>query len=632
MHRTQTFSVSTLQAGYCILNQITRIIKREKSIFFKGKFESTSGDAAGTWKMINSLIGRKNTKSSPPELMYDNKVFSTPVDVANCFNSYFTGIASKLECEIPLSNVDISEFMGERMSASFFVCPVSTSDVKAVIGGLRNKSNGLNSVPIFIYKSCAEVLSETIVRLFNISVSSGIFPLCLKLARVVPIYKAGGTSSPGNYRPISTLSVLSKIFEMLMYRQLVAFLISNSILSTCQFGFRKNCSTSDAVLEFVDYANNALDQKMSMVTVFLDFSKAFDTVKHSILIRKLEHVGIRGVANDWFNSYVSDRKQFVDVDGVRSDMLEIGSGVPQGSILGPVLFLLYINDMNRCSNRLKFIHFADDTTVFCSGQDINTLIDEVNEELVNICTWLYANRLSLNVDKTSFMITSDKNLHNITNMYINNVNIKIVTEAKFLGIIIDSCLTFRAHVGSVCRKMSKSIGILNRISSVVPPIAKKCIYFSLVYPYITYGIAVWGGRGISNNRRVERLMRRATKIVSYPQPIYHGITQYFFNFESVYKFFTLVKMFRVMKLEQHSYFRGNIDVLVPQHEHHTRFRQRGSLRPPQYSKTKCQKTFFFTSIGLWNDLPSEIRSCNTLGEFRKFLKAELIMTQNATLV
>jgi len=609
-------------------NHVTRMLKREKSKYFERKFESTYGDAAGTWRTINSLVGRKNTKSIPSELIYDNTVYSSTKDIASCFNSYFTAVAMNLDRDIPQNDVSPTEYMGDRVQSSLFVGPATEQDVKTVICSLKNGSGGLHTVPIFIYKTCASVLSSIMAKLFNLSVSLGTFPSCLKVARVIPIFKAGNTSSPGNYRPISTLPIMSKIFEKLMYRQLIVFLKSMNILSPCQFGFRKNCSTSDAVLEFVDCANNILDQKMSMLTVFLDFSKAFDTVKHEILIDKLEHLGIRGLAKEWFRSYVCGRRQYVDVSGDRSELLNIQNGVPQGSVLGPVLFLLYINDMSRCSFKLKFIHFADDTTAFGYGDNIHALADEMNEELNRIYLWLCSNRLSLNIEKTSFMVLSDKKqLDVIPNIRINDVNVHIVREAKFLGVLIDCGLTFRAHVDSVCKKISKNIGMLNRISWLVPPVAKKSIYFSLIYPYVVYGVVVWGGRSVGNYNHVNRLLKRATKMVSHPYPIYYGPTRGFLNFESIYKYFTLVKIFRVIKLDQHLYFKNLVNELLPIHEHATRFNSCGYLKPPYYSKAKCQKSFFYVSVKLWNELSDEIKSCDQLRKFRKLVRGELIRFQ-----
>jgi len=505
-------------------NVVSRILKREKSRYYSRKFDATSNDVRGTWKAINSLIGKSRNNSKLSEVVFDDEVCSNAEDIACGFNTYFTSIAGKLENEIPVCNVSPTSYMGNRTTSSFFVRPTTDKDVKSIIGGLKNKSSSLKSVPVFIYKTCASILCPVLAKLFNLSVTSGVFPSCLKCARVIPLFKSGDSKIPSNYRPISTLPVMSKIFEKLMHTQLDAFLKSNSIITSSQFGFKESCSTADAVLEYVDNVSNTLDRKMSMITVFLDFAKAFDTVKHEILIDKLDHLGVRGLPLEWFKSYLCDRRQCVDINGSRSGLLHVQSGVPQGSVLGPVLFLLYINDMNRCSNILNFVHFADDTTVFGCGENIQNLADLVNADLSRVYEWLCSNRLSLNIGKTCFMVTTDRvAMNRQPNIYINNARINAVLEAKFLGVIIDSGLTFKAHVNSVCKKLSRNIGMLNRISHLLPTEAKKNIYFSLIYSHVTYCITVWGKRSVGNSMHVGRLLRRAVKIVSHPFPLIQAI-------------------------------------------------------------------------------------------------------------
>jgi len=610
-------------------NVITRILKRAKLRYFSRKFEAASTDVSGTWRTINSILGRKRNTGSPAELVFGNTVCSTPQDIASCFNTYFTDIATELEREIPTCNISPTAYMGCRTPASFFVNPVVESDVRLIIGRLKNKPSSLQVVPVFIYKACSSILCPVLAKLFNLSVSLGKFPICLKIARVIPVFKSGDPKIPGNYRPISTLPVMAKIFERLMHSQLDGFLKSNNVLSSSQFGFRRNCSTADAVLEFIDNVFNTLDRRLSMITVFLDFSKAFDTVKHEILVDKMDYVGVRGLALEWFRSYLCDRRQCVDVSGTRSSFLDVRTGVPQGSVLGPVLFLLYINDMSRCSDMLNFVHFADDTTVFGCGKNIRDLSNLVNADLSRVFEWLCSNRLSLNIAKTCYMIMTDqRNDEQLPSLVINNGNIQMVQEAKFLGVIIDSRLTFSAHVSNLCKKISRNIGVLNRISSLIPPRAKKSIYFSLIYSYVTYCVTVWGKRSIGNSCHIERLLRRATKVVSYPFPIYSGPTLRFLNFDSIYNYYTLIKLYKVINTNQHVYFKNCIEILVPRHEHRTRFSYQGNFQPPHYSKAKCQKNFLYQSISLWNGLPNEIKSCDSLSKFRTLLKDELILIQH----
>jgi len=600
----------SLQTYNAFKNQVTGIMKKAKTRYFLGKFNSYSADARETWKSINSLIGRNNRKSHPVELLSESGITNDSHAMAQCFNLYFTRIAADLDKKIPNSNVAPLHYMGDRIQNSFFVKPCTDFDVRTIINRMKNKSCDLNSVPIYIYKTCVQVLSPVIASLFNLSVSAGMFPSSLKTARVIPIFKSGEPTFTSNYRPISTLPILSKIFEKLMHKQLLSFLSCNNILSPCQFGFRSNSSTSDAILEFLDNAANILDRKNSLLTVFLDFSKAFDTVNHKILLDKLCHVGVRGMVLEWFRSYLSGRKQYVSVNGSNSDLLDIQTGVPQGSVLGPTLFLLYVNDMCKCSDGLQFLHFADDTTVFSSGGEVNELAARMNVQLNNVYSWLCSNRLSLNVKKSSCMLITHRKDRIVPTVTVANTSVDVVSEAKFLGIIIDDKLSFKQHAVDLCKKLSRSVGMMNRISELVPPAAKIKIYYSLIYSRVSYGIVAWGKSRVGNAVHIERLLRKARNIVSFQAR--HIQSFKFLNFQSIYKYFTCVKLYNVVKLNHHPYFVQNFNSLLPQHAHNTRFSSQTRFLPPFYSKAVCQKQFMFRSVELWNALPVELRESRSL--------------------
>ena len=275
--------------------------------------------------------------------------------------------------------------------------------------------------------------------LFNNSLSEGTFPECFKTAKIIQIFKSDSNSIV-NYRPISILPFLSKIFEELMSARLDSYPKLNNILCTNQFGFCKNSNTSDIIIKFFDYVYTSLNSKQSTIAVCLDFSKAFYTVNHKILMSKLLNNAVRGVMHHWFKSYLSNRKQYVSVKNCSSSISNIRLGVPQGSELGPVFFLLNINDMYRSSNQMRFVYFANDTTVFASDSDINNVHATVNRELVDVDNRLKANRLSLNVSKTSYMIIS--NQKNAIDIRIRDSILTKVSTVKFLVVALDENLTF----------------------------------------------------------------------------------------------------------------------------------------------------------------------------------------------
>ena len=254
-----------------------------------------------------------------------------------------------------------------------------------------------NDVVMSVIKRSIDIISEPLTSIVNMSLAHGIVPDKMKIARVIPVYKSGDRAIFSNYRPISVLPSFSKILEKVVYNRIIEFINKLNILCDNQYGFRKNHSTSLASIEFYDKVSSAFDRGEVAVGIFLDLTKAFDTVNHDILFDKLRHYGIRGVALDWVKSYFSDRLQYVDFNGNSSSLQKISCGVPKGSILRPLFFILYINDIINASRSLDPILFADDTSIFFSHKNMAYLIDTFNLELITVSDWLKANKLSLNV-------------------------------------------------------------------------------------------------------------------------------------------------------------------------------------------------------------------------------------------
>ena len=307
-------------------------------------------------------------------------------------------------------------------------------------------------------------ISQILTIIFNISIREGCFPTAMKQAKIIPIHKGDSVLSVGNYRPISLLPIFSKIFERLIYNRLVTFITENKILSELQFGFQKNKSTEQAVTSIVSALDQAKSEKKSSYCVFLDFAKAFDTVNHEILLAKLNHYGIQGTSNNLFKTYLSNRTQQTEINGVLSDKGIIKHGVPQGSVLGPLLFLLYINDISKSSDLLKFFLFADDTTVFYSDQTNESTEALLNRELSKVSDWLAANKLSLNVKKSNFLhFHYGKCKKPTINLELNETKVDEKVVTKYLGVLIDNKLNWKSHIEHVKTKLSRGNGMISRI-------------------------------------------------------------------------------------------------------------------------------------------------------------------------
>ena len=276
----------------------------------------------------------------------------------------------------------------------------------AIISSLKSKSSsghdGVSSKLVKDFKYAFSIPLSIII--INNSLAMGLVPDMAKLAKIIPIYKAKDKKNISNYRPISLLPFISKILEKVVHKNLYTFLEKNKVLYPSQYGFQKNRSTVNAITELVCHITNSMENKQNTLSVFLDLSKAFDTINHKILLHKLEFYRVRGLALNWFRSYLTDRKQYVLYTNVKSQTIEITCDVPQGSVLGPLLFLIYVNDIANCLTHSKVISFADDTTVFSSSKCIDDLYKNVNSDLDDLSNWFKANTLALNVNKSNSML------------------------------------------------------------------------------------------------------------------------------------------------------------------------------------------------------------------------------------
>jgi len=380
-------------------------------------------------------------------------------EIVQKFNEYFVSIGSRLAATIPASPVSFSDHLTSPNLYDFALYETSPNEIIEIVDKLKNKwSSGFDNIPVTILKASIIRIAEPISQLINYSFITGNFPDPLKIAKVSPIFKTGEKTCAANYRPISILPSFSKIFEKAVFNRFTVFLERNNILIKNQYGFRQNHSTYMAILEMYDKISAAIDDGEFAVGIFLDLSKAFDTLDHDILIAKLDYYGVRGVALDWFKSYLHCRKQYVLLNGQSSTMSSVVCGVPQGSILGPLLFILYINDIVNCSDILHFILFADDTNLFYSHKDLAELFLIVNWELSKLSEWFRANKLSLNAIKSNFILFGHKRMPQNcadVNLFLDGNRLERVTSTKFLGVFLDEKLKWTQHLNHVAIKLAR---------------------------------------------------------------------------------------------------------------------------------------------------------------------------------
>lgn len=606
-------------------NYVTSLLKSAKYKYYCSVFETCKGNLKRTWENINGLLRGKKVKDDIT-LLDDEGVEHTDANyVANRFGDYFSTVAYNLERDIPNPVTNPMDYMGPITNNSFYASPSSPDEVIKLIMSFPSKGSHINSIPIFVYKFCAPQLSIIISDLFNNSIVNGVFPSCFKTSIVSPLHKASAKNLEKNFRPISNIPFVSKIFEKLMSTRMNSFITDNNLLCESQFGFREGRSTSDAVLEFVDKTVDSLDNGGYNVAVFVDLRKAFDTVDHGILLRKLERMGFRGVILDWFSSYLSDRKLSVYVNGALSNERPVSIGLPQGAVCSPILFLLYINDMMNSFANINCIQFADDTTLFLTGNDLPIMCTTMSDSLTEVSKWLIANRLSLNIDKTKYIIFSQKFIpfNNDTVVCINGVPLERVRCFNFLGINIDDQLNFKSHISNVCTRLARSLGILYKMSHVVPPYILLTLYYSLFYSHLTYGILIWGRSGIVNVGRVKVIHGRARRLL-YSIFGEAGLELELLQTDNIVNYFIILKMFKSITLKNHIHFVHKFIDLLPNHHHITRFSHSYQYNIPHYNKAIAHKFFLYQAIKIYNILPINLKLINNINSFKFQLKQFLL--------
>ena len=335
-----------------------------------------------------------------------------------------------------------------------FIQPVTHLDVEDIISTLdSSKSIGPYSIPVNLLKILGHHLSLPLAKLINQSFTAGVFPTELKVAKVISLFKRGDPEFASNYKPILLLPVFSKIFEKLMHKRLYSFVTQNHIIYPLQYGFQEKHSVEHALISLTETIRNTLDNRKFGCGIFLDLQKAFDTVNHDILLSKLEHYVIRGIALAWFKSYLSDRYQYVSMNGFTSNLLNVPYGVPQGSVIGPLLFLIFINDLPNTTKKLKFYLFADDTNIYFESQSLGNLCKKVNNELKYVKRWLDANKLMLNVSKSKYIIfhSATSTIPSCLSIKIDKKHIDRAKYVKLLGLLLDEYLSWKYHLSELAK-------------------------------------------------------------------------------------------------------------------------------------------------------------------------------------
>jgi hypothetical protein len=512
-----------------------RTIRAAKKLHISNKLRENANNPKKTWQTLNEILGKGERTNNVQQINVNGHVSSDNLDMANHFNKFFTNVGEEIANSVPPINKKPEDFINYgRPIPNLQLGNTTAEHVIKTIKKLQPKNScDIDGVSTKMIKFIGSEIAKPLAYIFNLSLSTGQFPAKLKQCRVIPIFKAGDQLDCDNYRPISLLSSISKILEKIVAEKLIHHLTSNDLLYVHQYGFLPKKSTEHNLMQILNYITTALNDSMFCIGVFLDLRKAFDVCSHSILLEKLKKMGIQDIAHSWFKNYLSGRSQRVDINGVFSDPLNIDISVIQGSILGPILFLCYINDFWLASSLLSVL-FADDAACLGKGKNLRELTSFVNQELNKIANWFRANKMAVNTVKTKFIvfrtrgkIVNPADCHLVYNgneigqpedpsmVYdIERIHNNGTTKNfKLLGVLFDEFLSFEDHINSICNKISKSLFCINRIKNFINLETKKTLYYAMIHSHLAYCVNIYSCATETSLKKLMTKQKEAIRMI-----------------------------------------------------------------------------------------------------------------------
>ena len=623
-------------------NCYNKVVKLSKKLHFNLKIDKNC-NPKNAWEYLNEAIGKVGKSSSSiSDILYKDKLITDPISIADSFNDFFSNIVKDIPNTLANFDYEIPNYHHD----SFQFTMVDDAKVNEVIKSLEPKFtldiNGYNTILI---KRVSEKILTPLVHIINLSLKEGVFPDSLKISRVCPIFKQGDHKDMNNYRPISCLSAFSKIFEKVVHDQLFTFLNTNNILTKHQFGFQKGKSTVHALTQIMNYISNAFINNKFVIACFLDYRKAFDLVSHDILLKKLDRIGVNGLCLEWFRSYLMNRKMYTSVNNHLSSIMRvINRSVPQGSILGPLLFLIFINDMPNSTDLLSIL-FADDTTGLTCGDDINTIGPFINSELQKIGMWLKANELSINTSKTKIMIFSKNRIIQDFKFVFNNndmngpqdpnlissveriCNSSSIPTFKMLGIHFDEHLSFENHCKKVLKKLNSALYMITRAKHILSPKSLHRLYYAMIHPHLLYCLSIYSCTGAKNITLLYKKQKQCIRIINKAK--YNAHTEPLFFSSNILPFPDLITLNKLLFM--HPIAHNQSVVKFPN------FRKLSEIQEHPYplrnlddfyiQRTDCQKVTKMPLINLpytWNSIDETFKCITSRNIFKNKIKLELM--------
>ena len=613
----RTLSVSDWEHCKSLRNTITSKIRKFKKQFYQSKIEASSSNASEMWKILKQVLPSNNKPSNHGDIS------------AQAFNDFFSSIGTNLtsdfgdfslpEANIPTPTTPFSfTLINENFVLHQLLCLPCVPKLDIL------------DFDIKLLRLAAPLISPLLTHVYNLSLYSGTLPVDWKTSRVTPIYKNNGhKNDPSNYRPISVISPVAKILEKSVKQQLVFYLNKFHLLSTNQSAYRSNHSTQTVLHHVVDHLLDKVNVGKINISCFLDLSKGFDTLNTDILLHKISKHGVDNNSLTWFKSYLSDRKVIVHTSSSVSGTNNINIGVPQGTVLGPTLFLLYVNDLSFAITDASLDMYADDATISCFGDTLDEAAKKLNICLTSVSHWFNINRLVINTSKSNFLVTSTrskiKQLPEHIHIKFNDVNLKRIRSTKLLGIFLDESLSFNDHITYLKQKVAPKIALIHRLRSFLPESSLNQVYLSLIHTLFDYCLTVWGNSSKQNLYAIQALQNRAARAVTGNFDFESSVSSIISNLEWMnikqrLTYFQGLLMFKCLNNMAPSYLSDSLTYLSHHQSYTTRNVIKNHLTIPHPHLSIFKQSFKYSGPTLWNSLPLNITEVNSLTHFKHLLR------------
>ena len=607
-------------------NQVTKMIRISIRDYYNGLIEENIRDPKKMWRTINTVLDKNVETVSHSSLEVEGKYLTRERDVVEAMNRHFALVGPKLAEKITSKpDDDCLCYITPKSNVMTFKT-INETYMHNAIKNLKNgKAAGPDKIPITIIKDVGDIITKPLTMIFNSSLTNGVFPDIWKIARITPIFKSGAKNDVNNYRPISVISVFSRILERIVHDQLYEFLKANKIITSNQSAFQNLYSTVTSLICSTDYWYENIDHKKLNLTIFLDLKKAFDTVDHRIMVEKLTSYGIRGIPGNWFKSYLHNRQQYCSLNGKKSKNREVTCGIPQGSCLGPLLFILYLNDFERCLKYSKANIYADDTNITIASNDKEKLVADAQAELHNITEWMRVNKLSPNPSKTEYMIIGHpmkaKGANAPTGLELDRKEIKRVSNTKSLGVMVDEYLNWDEQFKSVKSKICGGLASLKKLKNILPQSKLCCVYYAIVESHLRYADVIWGSLPVRKIETLQRLQNRAHLIIKTAR-VKDNWSCNWLNISNLISFDRLVMTYKIINRLSPESLWDKFELRSVHSKYETR--NCHDLQIPRLNMERAKNGFKYSALKLWNDIPADIREVSTLKCFKKKLKAHLL--------